>query len=804
MALYNNTHEQPHKKLIIANHNKASPDQDNNQHNRTTNNENILNLSDYVLTQTDKDTLNLGLSFVPSTNKAPAHDIQTALDRLTRRLKLIDFFDDGDNETWDGPTADKLFTKPSTWTPRNRDISDETRKLIKRLKETTEKTLRGYKIDDKNNYHFHEPHHNLTNEQRNAIQTLKNNDDIIIKPADKGGLVCVLNKTSYMTEAYRQLNNAKYYRRIDTPRRTETIPQINKILHRLHHNNFITNKQLQYLSANDKKDKERNFYLLPKVHKPRDKWPQQDMPEGRPIVADCNTESRRVSDYIDHFLKPLANRHASYIKDTYQFIDKIRGQTIDKNCLLVTGDITALYTNMDIDRTLTVTKQTLAANPNPNRPDNELMELLELTMKNNDFRFNNDIFLQIFGTAMGKPYAPSLANIYLIDFDDKAMNTFRIKPKLYYRFLDDIFFVWTGTRTELTEYENYLNTLIPDIKITLTADDTEANFLDTTIFKHTAHDVCTLQTRTFFKATTTHQLLHTTSFHPPHTTRGVLKSQVLRFKRLSSFKSDFDNACHTLFEALRRRGYNKRLLRKTKRDIWYYHNAESGPTQVKTLLPVVIPFSPIGTQLIREWRRRITDHDTFSNFHIIAAYKKHRNLTQLLTHKDTHTHTAPQNKHSAGAYKCNSPRCHTCDHLTPTNQFSSTYTRRNYRITDRLNCKSQNIIYLITCTQCRLQYVGETARPLADRLANHKSTIRHFKDTPIATHFNQHDHAIRDLKITPIEQIKHTDSRGPRLERERYWMEELMSYSPFGINRIQQPSSNKQPPTASGTGTSLD
>src|SRR6218665_3122959 len=149
------------------------------------------------------------------------------------------------------------------------------------------------------------------------------------------------------------------------------------------------------------------------------------------------------------------------------------------------------------------------------------MLLMELTMKNNDFTFNKEIFLQIFGTAMGKPYAPSLANIYLIDFDDRAINNFRIKPKFYFRFLDDIFIIWTGTQAELTEYEIYLNTLIPDIKITLNVSDSEVNFLDATVFKHSQNDIYTLHTKVYFKETDTHQLLHTTSFHPHHTTMGV-------------------------------------------------------------------------------------------------------------------------------------------------------------------------------------------------------------------------------------------------------------------------------------------
>lgn len=113
-------------------------------------------------------------------------------------------------------------------------------------------------------------------------------------------------------------------------------------------------------------------------------------------------------------------------------------------------------------------------------------------MRNNDFTFNKDILLQIFGTAMGKPYAPSQANVYLIDLDEKARNQFRIKPKFYLCFLDDILFVRTGSRAELENRKAYLNTLIPNIKITLDISDLEVNFLDTTVFKQECESLFTL------------------------------------------------------------------------------------------------------------------------------------------------------------------------------------------------------------------------------------------------------------------------------------------------------------------------
>lgn len=584
--------------------------------------------------------LDLGLSFIPTNNRISHTDIMTSLNRLTRSLKLKDFFeDDGEQGPYE-PHFDKMFIKPSTWEPEDKKLQPSTNTLIDKLRNSTATTLNDYQLKDDGHYYLKNPKYNLTREQRQSLQALRNNDNIIIKPADKGGMVCILDKQAYLKEAFRQLNNTKYYTQIPQSLKFDLIPQINDILQRIYEKNFISLEQLQYLKAH-KNDRLRRFYLLPKIHKPRDKWPHQDMPEGRPIVSDCGTESRRISEYIDYFLAPLAHKHPSYIKDTYDFIDKIRNKEVNTNSLLVTGDITALYTNMDINRTLQVVKDAFAKQPVQNRPDKEILALLELTMRNNDFTFCDLIFLQIFGTAMGKTFAPNCADLYLEDFDKKAMHDFRIHPLLFFRFLDDTFFLWPGTVDELKEFETFLNNLIQDIKITLTYSHTEVNFLDTTVFKHTVNEVTTLQTKIYFKETDTHQLLHTSSFHPKHTFQGVLTSQVLRFKRLCSFKEDYDTACLTLFNALKPRGYNRRMLRKTKHNIWHNY-IQANNNKNKTLLPIVIPYGSLATRLTREWRNSIATDDYFADFRILSAFTKNKSLRQKLTFSNIRTtSTAP-------------------------------------------------------------------------------------------------------------------------------------------------------------------
>ena len=107
-----------------------------------------------------------------------------------------------------------------------------------------------------------------------------------------------------------------------------------------------------------------------------------------------------------------------------------------------------------------------------------------------------------------------------------------------------------------------------------------------------------------------------------------------------------------------------------------------------------------------------------------------------------------------GSSPCNGPRCKTCSILTAGNSIRSSYFDKLYNLADNLNCNSANIIYVIRCSKCKIQYVGETRNPLRERMKAHRSCIKLNRDTPIGIHFNSIDHNITHLQIMPIEQLK--------------------------------------------------
>ena len=71
---------------------------------------------------------------------------------------------------------------------------------------------------------------NLSDLELHALINLKNRNDIVLKKADKGSVIVILDKDAYISEAHNQIFNDKYYRPLDGPVYLNTIDEVNSIL----------------------------------------------------------------------------------------------------------------------------------------------------------------------------------------------------------------------------------------------------------------------------------------------------------------------------------------------------------------------------------------------------------------------------------------------------------------------------------------------------------------------------------------------------------------------------------------------
>ena len=133
------------------------------------------------------------------------------------------------------------------------------------------------------------------------------------------------------------------------------------------------------------------------------------------------------------------------------------GIEIPRDALLFYVDVDSLYTNIDNNSGIEAVKQAFLRNPVFDRPDVDILELLKISLEHNDFLFASNWYLQIFGTAMGKRFAPNYANLFMAEWEKQALTKFNKLPLIYLRYLDDIFGIWTHGDDEYRVFLDILN-----------------------------------------------------------------------------------------------------------------------------------------------------------------------------------------------------------------------------------------------------------------------------------------------------------------------------------------------------------
>ena len=128
--------------------------------------------------------------------------------------------------------------------------------------------------------------------------------------------------------------------------------------------------------------------------------------------------------------------------------------------------------------------------------------------------------------------------------------------------------------------------------------------------------------------------------------------------------------------------------------------------------------------------------------------------------------------------------------------FTSTVTKRTYKIRQMTNCQSKMGVYLITCRKCQIQGVGSTD-VIYSRLGNYKTNIKKGKGScGIERHFNDGNHTFEDFHIQIIVQLEkipknRTEAFKRLREFEGYWQIELCTLQPQGMNTIDEFHRNK-------------
>ena len=161
----------------------------------------------------------------------------------------------------------------------------------------------------------------------------------------------------------------------------------------------------------------------------------------------------KVSEFLDHHLKPLMKQGESYIKDTGDFLEKLKSvEGIPKGAILVTADVVGLYPSIPYDGGLEILRKQYDKFKDKMVPTEDIIKMADFVLKNNLSEFDCKFYQQISGTAIGTKFAPPYACIFMDFIETEFLKTQAIKPWLWKRFIDDIFFIWTDSEESLNKF----------------------------------------------------------------------------------------------------------------------------------------------------------------------------------------------------------------------------------------------------------------------------------------------------------------------------------------------------------------
>ncbi|KAJ1188079.1 hypothetical protein NDU88_004844 [Pleurodeles waltl] len=372
-----------------------------------------------------------------------------------------------------------------------------------------------YNLEDKRSTRTHRPSNNLNSEELRALHKLSVCPDIVIREADKGGNVVVMNRSDYVAEIDRQLNDTQAYSLLPSNPLSNITSMIKKKLTFWRNHCLLTDLEYRFLYI--EAPRAPCIYILPKVHKPG------GFPPGRPIISGIGSPTEHISEYIDSFLQPLVHNLPSYIQDTRDLLCQLEDIDWSEDFMFVCLDVSSLYTSIPLERGLEMLQRTLNTRDATLFDHTRmLLDLTRLVLENNVFLHDGRWYRQCQGVAMGAKFSPSYANLYMGQFEKKHLWS-NCPPDLtehilyWGRYIDDILAIWTGNVSDLNILIKHLNTNDFNLVFTHKMDTTKIEFLDLLLYITDNK----IMSRLYRKPTACNSVLHAHSAHPLSQIRAI-------------------------------------------------------------------------------------------------------------------------------------------------------------------------------------------------------------------------------------------------------------------------------------------
>ena len=450
----------------------------------------IFNQSSHVLSPLEEEGLRNGLKFILSPNKVDEVDLYARLESLVGTIYYRE-------------------KNPPQLANIASEMGREAQNAIER-------------------FNHSKPTPNIRKSVLQALKGLANNKDLVINKPDKGNGVVIMDRTDYVSKVMDILGDPQKFREnpnVDLYKPTLSLEtEVRFLLKELLKKGVIDIKQ--YRAAYPTGSRPCLLYGLPKVHKTGTPI--------RPILSAAGSAVHGLAQLMVPILAPITtNEHT--VSNSLVFAEEMAN--LDKSGLTFASyDVASLFTNIPLEETVDIIAkanfdQKLSRDLDPHI----IKKIIRTTTQNCFFRFDGKIFSQTDGVAMGSPLGPTLANIFMSDFESKHLGNCpeECRPVLYRRYVDDILVAFKRPE-DIGAFWEYYNNLHPNIKFSIEEENGGIiNFLDITIKKEGG-------TSTFRKNTFTGLLTKYNSFLHQQYKTGLISCLLYRSWKLCSSMAMFE------------------------------------------------------------------------------------------------------------------------------------------------------------------------------------------------------------------------------------------------------------------------
>jgi len=403
---------------------------------------------------------------------------------------------------------------------------------------------------------------NLTTVERAAMAELSKSKNLVVIPMDKTGKFAVMKRSFYNERMKVNFGFGGRFRPIPVlGKGRDYIEKVTKEANEL------------WKSVCSKRNLPREISRMCGSHHcsiPQSRGLAKDHKSGFPmcnmrmVQPNTNAPVQKIDWLMSRILGQLTDFIPSYVKSSAEFMEKVGDLVVPEGSFQFSLDVVDLYPSVPIGAALKVIKEELLVHWRDiitfGLEAQDVIMLLEFSLKHSITSFGNYSYLQKGGVAIGSHCGRIVADLLLKDIESKVMTHFSSLCLVYLRYVDDAFGIWTGSSVQLFRMIDEFNSIYPGVQFTWETQNEMAmlNFLDVT---------CCLENqkvtfKIYRKPTATDCYLANDSHISSTVKAALVYGEATRMRRNCSTESSQNEALELMRQRFLKSGFNNEFVLK--------------------------------------------------------------------------------------------------------------------------------------------------------------------------------------------------------------------------------------------------